>query len=365
MRESLGSALVALFLVACGGSNPSGLGSGGEGGVAGSGGVGGGGAGVAGSGGTGGATGCVNSLDCVGRGDGKTVCAPALGVCVECVAQPDCEQGLFCSKNVCAPTCKSDKDCTPLGMLCDFASGVCAPPDGSGGSGGSAGNGGDGGTGAGGNAGNGGSSSNGGSGNAGAGGSGGNGGSGGGTCEVPSGWACEVGDDCGCPPGDTCDLGASTVGECRAPGTAGPLADCASNPAVCIAGYGCVDSLCKRWCGLGGNECGSKPCMAVNSGGAPVPGLGVCAEQCSPTSPASVCGTGQGCEPTPGGGATTCVPGGTSTSSCFLGEECAPGYHCDGSSCVRWCRVGFGDCTSCATFADSPTLNGITYGLCG
>ncbi|MEZ4370004.1 MAG: hypothetical protein R3B07_04235 [Polyangiaceae bacterium] len=353
-------------LVACGGSNSSGLGGGGAGGAAGaqSGGSGGNGGSTT-TGGSGGVTGCINSLDCVERSDGKTVCEPNLGVCVECVGQPDCDEGLFCSRNVCAPSCKSDKDCTPLGMLCDFTNGVCTPPAGSGGAGGSSGNGGNGAGSNGGNGGNAGEGGSAGSASGGSSGSSGNGGSGGGTCDIPSGWACNVGDDCGCPSGQTCDLSASVAGECRAPGGGGPLADCGTNPAACGAGYGCVDSLCKRWCSMGGSECGSKPCMEVNSGGTPVPGLGVCAEQCSPTTPAPGCGSGLGCEPTTGGTATTCVPAGSSTSSCFLGEACAPGYHCDGTNCVRWCRVGTGDCATCNTFADSPTVNGVTYGLCG
>ncbi|MCA9645451.1 MAG: hypothetical protein KC492_32385, partial [Myxococcales bacterium] len=218
--------LAALLFVACGGSNSSGLGSGGAGGSAGDQSGGAGGAGAQSNGGSGGVTGCVNSLDCVDRSDGKTVCEPNLGICVECVAQADCDEGLFCSRNVCAPSCKSDKDCTPLGMLCDFSSGVCAPPDGSGGAGGSAGNGGSGG--AGGDAGAGGSAASGGS--AGNAGSAGNGGSGGGACNVPSGSVCNVGDNCGCSSGQTCDLSASAAPECRAPGSAGPLADCAVDP---------------------------------------------------------------------------------------------------------------------------------------
>jgi hypothetical protein len=98
---------------------------------------------------------CDNSLDCT---DGK-VCDTSSGVCVECVRDADCEAGQRCSGNACQDSCDSDNDCTPLGKLCDFASGLCYDP-GTGGTGGTGGAGGKGGTGGGGSGGSGGSSGN-------------------------------------------------------------------------------------------------------------------------------------------------------------------------------------------------------------
>jgi len=72
---------------------------------------------------------CEDSLDCpnvdlvcVTEGGGP---GPG-GVCLECGSPADCEEEESCVNNVCVRGCASDKDCTPLGMLCDFDSGSCA-----------------------------------------------------------------------------------------------------------------------------------------------------------------------------------------------------------------------------------------------
>ncbi len=121
---------------------------------------------VSGSGGTGGAAGgsggtssvsCKTSLDC----PADEVCDPSSSTCVQCVGNDDCRTGELCGgDNLCHRACVTDKQCKPLGQLCDKAHGWCTPT-GSGGAGGA-----DGGT-----AGSGGSSGSGGTGGAGAGGS--------------------------------------------------------------------------------------------------------------------------------------------------------------------------------------------------
>lgn len=58
-----------------------------------------------------------------GCGAGK-VCDPS-GRCVECSTNADCSAGKRCTQNVCHAACDSDKDCTPSGMLCNLALGVC------------------------------------------------------------------------------------------------------------------------------------------------------------------------------------------------------------------------------------------------
>lgn len=154
-------AALALGVYACGGGNSAynfDAGSDGGAGEAGS-------AGAGGGGGT-----CINSLDCRGEPEARTICDKASGRCVQCVTaqdcepnhdctksacvrytpctsslqcsspevcdgvrgrcvrcvtSPDCEQGETCSANRCRPQCQSDNHCTPLGLLCDKAQGFC------------------------------------------------------------------------------------------------------------------------------------------------------------------------------------------------------------------------------------------------
>ncbi len=67
---------------------------------------------------------CATSDDC----GGQTPYCTAAGACVACVFDVQCAApGATCVSGLCtAPkTCKSDKDCTPKGMVCDFQVGVC------------------------------------------------------------------------------------------------------------------------------------------------------------------------------------------------------------------------------------------------
>src|SRR6478735_10039144 len=74
---------------------------------------------------------CEDSLDCpsldlicveLGGGPGP---GPGRGLCVECERAQDCGEEESCVDNVCVRGCASDKDCTPLGLLCNFDSGSC------------------------------------------------------------------------------------------------------------------------------------------------------------------------------------------------------------------------------------------------
>jgi len=65
--------------------------------------------------------GCQQSIDC---GAGK-VCDTA-SRCVSCAADTDCSDTTqHCVQNTCRTACTTDKTCTPLGMLCDFATSSC------------------------------------------------------------------------------------------------------------------------------------------------------------------------------------------------------------------------------------------------
>lgn len=94
-------------------------------------------AGKSGSGGTradGSVARCTNSLDC----PQGLVCDSTTGACVDCNSDADCTNGQRCHANQCSTPCVSDKECTPLGKLCNQAIGFCESP-GSGGAGGSGG----------------------------------------------------------------------------------------------------------------------------------------------------------------------------------------------------------------------------------
>lgn len=77
---------------------------------------------------------CEDSLDCPTTdlvcvsGEGGPGPGPGAGegLCLECESDADCDEEEGCTDNVCVRACASDKDCTPLGLLCDFDSGTCA-----------------------------------------------------------------------------------------------------------------------------------------------------------------------------------------------------------------------------------------------
>jgi hypothetical protein len=75
---------------------------------------------------------CEDSLDCPNtdlvcvEGDPGPGPGSDAGLCLECASDVDCADDEGCTDNVCVRACASDKDCTPLGMLCDFDAGTCA-----------------------------------------------------------------------------------------------------------------------------------------------------------------------------------------------------------------------------------------------
>jgi len=74
---------------------------------------------------------CEDSLDCPTTdlvcvtGEGGPGPGPSEGLCLECGSDADCAEEESCANNVCVRGCGSDKDCTPLGQLCDFDTGSC------------------------------------------------------------------------------------------------------------------------------------------------------------------------------------------------------------------------------------------------
>ena len=64
---------------------------------------------------------CHDDGDCPGR-----FCDPISGVCVDCVNNAHCGEGMICDKWVCIPVqeCEEDADCSD-GMVCDPVAGIC------------------------------------------------------------------------------------------------------------------------------------------------------------------------------------------------------------------------------------------------
>jgi hypothetical protein len=195
------------------------------------------------------------------------VCDIQVGRCVECVADADCDTGKRCASSMCRTACTSDRQCTPQGLLCDHALGLCTPAGGFGGATGAGGTiaGGAGGTAPGGTFGSGGDSGTGGA----TGGAAGAGGSGTGGAE---GGATSSGGGAGAPP-------------------AGAWAPC-STTADCIDGR-----ICSPLVGSGGH--------------------GRCIKQCPSSTTAE-------CDPAlPGAGALQCL-----ATYCEMSCPCPPDYEC-------------------------------------
>ena len=66
---------------------------------------------------------CQNDADCP-----DAYCDPFSGVCVDCVNNGHCGDGMVCDKWTCVPVqeCEEDVDCDD-GTVCDTAQGICVP----------------------------------------------------------------------------------------------------------------------------------------------------------------------------------------------------------------------------------------------
>ncbi len=71
---------------------------------------------------------CINSLDCVGEPDRRTICTTvaSASVCMQCATNSDCQANERCYGLECRIACTSDNTCVPLGLLCSSSTnGVC------------------------------------------------------------------------------------------------------------------------------------------------------------------------------------------------------------------------------------------------
>lgn len=107
----------------------------------------------------------------------------------------------------------------------------------------------------------------------------------------------------------------------------------------------------------------------------PLPGAGfyylvVTLGPCAPLSPATICGAGARCYPTPDH-LTACsgpVGAGTQGAFCSTDADCASTFLCAGANgCAKWCRIGFTDCSpglTCVSLIPAVYAGAQQYGAC-
>ncbi len=200
------------------------------------------------------------------------------------------------------------------------------------------------------------------------------------TCVKPPPASCGLAPQCGCGANQTCevtDVNGSTA--CTGAGAATQGRACATTGG-CAAGLTCLYGACRPYCATAGAACGTPgtgDCeQAMTTAMAPIVNLKVCLISCA-LDDANACGglptittdPVATCAPTTLG-ATDCVKGGRSTTTCG-GQNapfCAPGYRCsNGTTCEKWCKVGgTGQCgaLTCGALMPAVTIGGIQYGSC-
>jgi len=200
---------------------------------------------------------------------------------------------------------------------------------------------------------------------------------------TPPGNACGLDPNCGCGTG-TCDLDRTTDAgtvKCVPSGT-GILGKVCTTTSDCVAGLTCQFGACRPFCAT--SDAGAK-CAVVGTNVC-YDGKGgendkVCGIQCDLRDPGAcgspdggVDGSAEGCAYRASTGATDCYPVGTSTTTCTLVTDCAPGYWCiQGGICQKWCRVGQDaiDCagngakTRCVPITPTISIGTQQYGTCG
>ena len=182
-------------------------------------------------------------------------------------------------------------------------------------------------------------------------------------------WTCDtLPPQCGCPEGKSCEANhgdGST--QCFQSQGIEPKHAC-SVFGDCVAGYTCVDKICKLYCNkdtdcpgqLNGAKC-VQIGMPMQTGQCnDIPYAKACTENCVPWEPDS-CGTGMGCYPFTGPGVRppswTCLPLGGGTSRCSVSGTCSGGFASTLSDvCRKWCRKNKNDCDGAA--CSSVTVGG-------
>ena len=184
-----------------------------------------------------------------------------------------------------------------------------------------------------------------------------------GQCCVPpaAGGECTTFPACGCPAGQVCYLSTTQALACFAGNNLPEGADCSSD-LTCQTGLGCLDGVCRPYCGTDADcpmVAGVRSCLAIYwPDNSPILGVKLCARICdpvhpqSPTAPLLSCPTGFSCGPSPDG-ASSCFkasPSSAAGSACTSNMNCPAGYACTGTSattlvCKQYC-LSSSDCVS-------------------
>jgi hypothetical protein len=183
----------------------------------------------------------------------------------------------------------------------------------------------------------------------------------------------------GCCPGDSCQIveyeprcvrpGARQIGE--------PCSDghrCATG-LTCEAPYAATDeATCVKLCDVDADCDNGTICAAMSDGaGGVLAAAGGCTSDCMDPLGGAGCSASRTCRfillvhrTGTARYANFCdIPGpGVQNASCSNNGDCAPGHGCAQSLCRRVCRVGMGDCPSCAALVPRGIVFGVEYGFC-
>jgi hypothetical protein len=110
------------------------------------------------------------------------------------------------------------------------------------------------------------------------------------TCTTSAG-VCDLVSQCGCPAGQSCQY-RGVEPRCYATGTM-PLGAACSTNEQCAPGSGCLDGLCKRYCGSD-DDCGNGLCLPISENDKPLPNVKACLTRCDFVSQAP-CAEGSQC----------------------------------------------------------------------
>ena len=180
--------------------------------------------------------------------------------------------------------------------------------------------------------------------------------------------ACGLLAQCGCAADETCDL-VSARATCVKAGAKTAATSCATT-SDCARGLTCRGGACRPFCD-GATACGAPGLGACASPVEAASTVQACAVTCELQAPAKTCGAG-----TCALDATTtdCRPAGAKAigASCAGATECVAGATCAptiyGRMCLRWCRIGTGECPGfgiCTNpFSSNITVSGVSYGVC-
>jgi hypothetical protein len=182
-----------------------------------------------------------------------------------------------------------------------------------------------------------------------------------------------------CPAGDACDVPGGTP-TCRDVTVAGQQAAVCASATQCAAGYTCVNGgvsslgTCHELCDADSDCVGGGALCDLHAGSA---AWLVCTSFCDPLS-GSGCEPGWACElgqnPSSGRWHSDCRPAGQGAAgdACSKNSDCGRGFVCAGSParCASYCNSqqqddsGCPGTPTCQTDANSPVIDGVTWGAC-